>query len=47
MNGEISHICWHIPAIKATQEAKVKIQGQPSKVIKTLSQKQVKENDYG
>jgi hypothetical protein len=36
MNAEISHICWHISAIKATQETEVRIQGHPSKIIKTL-----------
>jgi hypothetical protein len=34
-------------AIKATQEAEVRIQAQPSKVIKTLSKKQAKDVDYG
>jgi hypothetical protein len=34
-------------AIKATQEAVVRIQGQPSIVIKPYPQKEAKEDDYG
>jgi hypothetical protein len=47
MKGEISHICWQMSAIKFTQEAEVRILGQPSKVVKTLSKKQANEDDYG
>jgi hypothetical protein len=47
MNGEISHILWHISAIRPTQEAEVSIQGQSRKVIKSLSQKQAKDDEFG